>query len=204
MSAIFTPSIGMSGLFELKEPFNNLLIPQVSYTCRSLRTLSEIAASGEKIWERFYEPYQVSVEAYQADLANNICIVGLQAGTGEMADVPESFITALPDPNGVLYTPITLGVYLGAVEDSFALDGIVTQIENAVQAALGVKPQVKGIVSGQSVILSHLENERLLAARAAVKVQIESDYARAERLARELVQARDKIAALENFIRTNG
>ena len=201
MTEISTPSIGMSGLFEFKEPYHTLLIAQVSYTCRSLRTLSDIAASGEQIWERYYEPYGVTVEAYQQDLANNVCIVGLQAGTGEWAYVPESFIASIPDPNGIAYTPVMLGVYLGAVEDTFALDGITTQIESVVQATLGVKPQIRGAVVGQSVILSHTEHERLLASRASLKTSKESDYARAQRLQTELSAAQEKIAQLSDYIK---
>lgn len=202
MAEITTPSIGMSGVFELKDPFHTLLIAQVSYTCRSLRTLSDIAASGEQIWERYYEPYKVSIEAYQQDLTNNVCIVGLQAGTGEWAYVPESFIASVPDPNGVMYTPVMLGVYLGAVEDTFSLDGLQAQIESLVQATLGVKPQIKGVAAGQSVILSHEEHDRLVAARASLKTSHESDYARAARLERELTQAKDKIMSLETYIKT--
>lgn len=200
MADITTPGIGMSGLYELKEPYHNLLISQVSYTCRSLRTLSDIAAAGEQIWERYYEPYAVSVEVYQQDLANNVCIVGLQAGTGEWAYVPESFIAAIPDPNGITYTPVMLGVYLGALEDTFPLNGITTQIESLVQASLGVKPQVRGVVVGQSVILSHDEHERLTVARNALKTSQESDYARAQRLQTELTKANEKIAQLSLHI----
>lgn len=191
----------MSGLFELKEPYNTLIIPHVSYTCRSLRTLSEIAAAGEQIWERFYEPYNVTVEAYQQDLSNNICIVTLQAGTGEFVDVPESFILSIPDPNGVTYTPVMLGVYLGALEDTYPLDGLKTQIESLVKATLGVKPDIRGAVVGQSVILSHDEHSRLQTALAALKTSDESDYARAQRLQAELTQAKEKIAQMNTFIR---
>jgi hypothetical protein len=201
MSDITTPGIGMSGLFILQDPFHQVLIPQVSYTCRSLRTLSDIAAAGEQIWERFYQPYNVPIDLYQRDLANNICIVGLQAGTGEWAFVPESFITAIPDPNGITYTPVMLGVYLGAVEDTFSLSSITSEIESLIQATIGVKPQIQGVVVGQSVILSHEEHNRLIAARAALKTSDESDYARAQRLQTQLTEATEKIAQLSEYIK---
>lgn len=203
MADTLTPGIGVSGLYTLKDPYHQMLIPQVSYTCRSLRTLSDIAASGEKIWERFYEPYKVTTEAYQKDLASNICIVGLQAGTGEWAYVPASFIDKMPDPNGVMYSPVMMGVYLGAVEDTFPLDGLQAQIKSIVQATLGVEPQIKAAVTGQPVILTHAQHERLLVARAALKKNNESDYARAERLQRELIQAQETVAALSKFIQEN-
>jgi hypothetical protein len=199
----FIPQIGAVGVFTLLAPYDALLTPQVAYTCRSLRMLSDIAASGDLIWERYYEPHGVSAEAYQEDLANNVCIVGLQAGTGEWVYVPSSFIASAPDINGVLYTPVVLGVSLGPLPDSFQLDGLIGRIEGLVQSAVGVKPTIKGVIISQPAIISHEESARLEAIRLEAVIDNESDYSKLQRALDDLQATRSKLQQLEAWVKNN-
>lgn len=199
----YIPQIGAVGVFTLGAPYDSQLTPQVAYTCRSIRMLSDIAAAGELIWERYYEPLGVSEEAYREDLANNACIVGLHAGTGEWVYVPSSFIVSAPDINGVLYSPVLLGVSLGPIPDTYQLDGLVSRIENVVEATLGIKPTVKGVLISQPALIPYEEAERLENARQATITDNESDYSKLQRALSDLSLTQSKLQQLEAWVKAN-
>ncbi len=199
----FVPQIGAVGVYTLAAPYDSQLTPQVAYTCRSLRELSDIAAAGETIWERYYEPLGVSQEAYQQDLADNVCIVGLHAGTGEWVYVPSSFIVKAPDINGVLYSPVVLGVSLGAIPDTYQLDGLISRIESMVEATIGIKPTIKGMLISQPALISYEESERLEAVRQAAITDNESDYSKLQQALSALALTQSKLQQLEAWVKNN-
>lgn len=199
----YIPQIGAVGVFTLAAPFDTQITPQVAYTCRSLRMLSDIAAAGELVWERYYLPLGVSPTEYQQDLADNVCIVGLHAGTGEWVYVPSSFIIKAPDVNGVLYSPVVLGVHLGPVPDTYQLDGLISRIESLVEASLGIKPTIKGMLISQPAIVSHEDSERLEAVRTAAITDNKSDYAKLQKALSELQTTRSSLQQLETWVKSN-
>lgn len=198
----YIPQLNAVGVYTLKAPYDSLVTPQVAYTCRSLRSLSDIAAAGDLIWEQYYEPLGVSMETYQQDLSDNVFIVGLQAGTGEWIYVPSSHILKAPDLNGVLYSPVLLGVNLGPVPDTMQLDGLIAKIQNVVEASIGIMPQIKGVLISQPALVPLEDSKRLEEIRAAKITDAESDYAKVQRLTSELEVTRSKLAELEAWVRT--
>lgn len=199
----FVPQIGAVGVYTLAAPFDTQITPQVAYTCRSLRELSDIAAAGETIWERYYEPFGVSQTVYQQDLADNVCIVGLHAGTGEWVYVPSSHIIKAPDINGVLYSPVVLGVSLGAIPDSYQLDGLISRISNVVEATLGIKPTIKGMLISQPAIIPYEESERLEEVRRTAISDNESDYSKLQQATAALQATQSKLQQLEAWVKNN-
>lgn len=197
----YIPQLGAVGVYALQAPFDTLLTPQVAYTCRSLRMLSDIAASGELVWERFYAPLNVSEQLYLLDLNANVCIVGLQAGTGEWIYVPSSFILKAPDVNGVLYSPVVLGVNLGPIKDSYQLDGLIGKLEGVVEAVIGIKPVIKGVLISQPAVVSYENSAKIEAARAKMVTDTQSDYSKVQSLTAELTAVRVKLKALEDYIK---
>lgn len=199
----YIPQIGAVGVFTLAAPYDSQLTPQVAYTCRSLRMLSDIAASGELIWERYYQPLNVSETVYQQDLADNVCIVGLHAGTGEWVYVPSSFILSAPSINGVMYSPVILGVSLGPIPDSYQLDGLIEKVEGVVQAVLGIKPVIKGMLISQPALVSHEEAVRLESVRTAAITDNQSDYSKLQQALSDLQLTRSKLQQLEAWVKNN-
>lgn len=198
----YIPQLSAVGVYTLKAPFDTLITPQVAYTCRSLRMLSDIAASGELIWERFYAPLGVTEQTYMQDLSANVCIVGLQAGTGEWVYVPSSHIEKAPDVNGVTYSPVLLGVNLGPVLDSYQLDGLIGKIEGVVQSVMGITPTIKGVLISQPAIVSYEESARIEAARKLLITDAQSDYAKVQALSREVQTLRLQLKSMEAYVKT--
>lgn len=161
----YRPNIGDSGFFVLKAPYDVLITPKTLYTCQSVRTINDFISAGESVYDKFYSPLEVSTDQYQQDLADNVYIVGLQAGTGEWAFVPSSFIEKAPENNGVKYIPVVLGISLGAIPDTYNLESIIAQCKDIVISTLGIESEVKGVVVGSPKYLTEEEHELLTQAR---------------------------------------
>jgi len=162
----YKPIIGDSGFFTLKSPYDVLLTPKTFYTVQSVRTINDFIASGQSVYDKYYSPLGVSMDQYNQDLFDNVYIVGLQAGTGELAYVPSSFIAGAPDNNGVKYIPVVIGVSLGAIQDSYNLESIISQIQSIITNTLGIDDaQVKGVVVGSPKWFTTDESDLLEAAR---------------------------------------
>lgn len=198
---MYTPRIGDSGVFTLKEPFQILVTPQVIYTCRSIRTINDILATGVQVYEKYYQALGVSEATYLDDAANNVCIIGLQAGTGEWIYVPETYITAAPNTSGVKYSSIVLGVGLGAIPDELNLEGLISTISEIVYESIGVQPKIKAVLVSQPAFIDHDKHDRLEQARKAKITNNETLFAKSNRLATENDELQSKIKQLEEYIK---
>ena len=198
---MYTPLIGDSGIFTLDDPFSVLVTPQVIYTVRSIRTMNDIIAAGALPYEKYYQPLGISQDKYLLDAGNNVCIIGLQAGTGEWIYVPQSYIKEPPKTTGVKYSSIVLGIGLGAIPDSLNLEFLETSIGEIVYSTLGINPKIKAVLVSQPAFIAHEKHERLEQARQAKITRKETDYAKVKRLEEENKLLRDKIAILEDFIK---
>lgn len=196
----FTPDIGQSGIYKLVFPFDTLVTPKVVYTCRSLRTINDILAAGEEIFDTYYKSIGLTKTDYERDAKANVCIVGLQSGTGEWIYVPTSYIELAPNMNGVKYTSLVLGVSLGPLPDKFNLEGLIAIFKDATTATIGVTPEVKGIVVSQPAILSREEHDRLTLARNEKITQNRTDYSRVREQTQLIARLNAKIEALEKYI----
>lgn len=196
----FTPDIGQSGIYKLVFPFDTLVTPKIVYTCRSLRTINDILAAGEEIFDTYYKSIGLTKTDYERDAKANVCIVGLQSGTGEWIYVPTSYIELAPNMNGVKYTSLVLGVSLGPLPDKFNLEGLIAIFKDATTATIGVTPEVKGIVVSQPAILSREEHDRLTLARNEKITQNRTDYSRVREQTQLITQLNAKIEALEKYI----
>ena len=161
----YKPQQGDVGFFNLKPPYNVLLTPKTLYTCQSVRSINDFIASGESVYDKYYGPLNVSNDQYQQDVADNVCIIGLQAGTGEWVYVPNSFIESAPTNNGVKYISVVVGLSLGALPDTYNLESIISQCKDLISGTLGIDSEVKGVVVGSPKWFTNEEHELLEKAR---------------------------------------
>ena len=198
---MYTPLIGDSGTYTLKEPYNVLVTPQVIYTCRSIRSMNDIAAAGVSVFEKYYQSLGIGENIYLEDAANNVSIIGLQAGTGEWIYVPQTFILKPPNTSGVKYSSIVLGVGLGAIPDEMNLEDLTATIKEVVLASIGVESKVKAVLVSQPAFISHDKHERLELARQAKTKQDESLFTQVKQLQSDNAKLASKIQELETYIR---
>lgn len=199
----FVPSIGMSGVFELRTPYAGLVTPKALYTVRSLRTINDVLAAGEKPFEAYYQSVGLDKIAYERDFKLNTIIVGLQAGTGEWIYVPQTYVARAPNTSGVRYATIVLGVNLGPIPDAFNLEAVKAEVSDVIVKNLGVVPEIKGTMPGQPSIITQDQHEQLERARVAKKTQFAPTSVRVTQLEAELSVANRKIRELEAWIVEN-
>jgi hypothetical protein len=197
------PAIGVKGRFVLAAPFAAKLLPNTSYTCVAVRRLEDVVAAGEDPQALYYTPNGLDAARYNADLADNVCIVSLQAAIGEWLYVPSSSITAMPDQGGVPYTVTALAVNLGAIPNSLNLLYLKNQISEVVAATLGVvAPPIHAVALSPTTNVSQTEHDTLEAAREANRVETVTDRANLLAVTAQRDAALTRIAQLENQLKT--
>ena len=197
------PPIGTKGIFVLEEPFQQRLVEKVAYTCQAVRSIRDTIASGSDPFSEYYEPFELSKEQYEGDVANGAAIVSLQSGVGDWLYVPSTFIKSYPDMNGVMYTPIVLGISLGAVPDEMNLSALKSDIEALVRDTIGINSTVKSVVAGLPTLVPQEDHRVATAARAEMITRSNTDRSRLL-AAQETVNALTlKVQELEAYIQDN-
>lgn len=198
---VYKPSVGDSGKFTLLSPFSQYLTPEAIYTCRSIRTINDIVASGEPVYERYYKLADISETKFKLDAANNVCIIGLQAGTGEWIYVPETYISEAPTSNGIKYIPVVIGVNIGSIPIDLDIKPLMKMLADVSQSSLGIEPQVKPVIMTQPALISNEDHIRLNIARQANITNKKTDFLKAIELNNENIRLKAQIKALEEYIR---
>ncbi len=197
----YKPNQGDAGFFNLKAPFSGLINPDSLYTCQSVRSINDYIASGESVYDKYYAPLKISDDEYQQDIADNVCIVGLQAGIGEWVYVPTSYILTAPINNGVKYIPVVMGISLGPIPDDYNLEAIKQQMLDIALNTFGVEAEVKGAVVGSPKWLTNEEHELLEVARREKITGSTSSIVLARMYAAENESLRKVIAEYEKILK---
>lgn len=196
------PAIGVKGRYVLASPFDVKLLANTSYTCVAVRRLEDIVAAGEDPQALYYTANSVTVERYRQDLADNVCLVSLQASIGEWVYVPSSFITAMPDQGGIPYTVTALAVSLGAIPNALNLSYLKSQMAELAVATLGVStPSVHAVALSPTSNVSQGEHEALEAARQANRSEATTDRAKLLEAISQRDAALTRIQQLETQIK---
>jgi hypothetical protein len=197
------PELNATGIFTLREPFSTLIPPQTRYTVKGVRKLSEIIASGEDPFEKYYSIVGVTKVDYDLDVVADISIVVLSSETGQWLYVPSTSIISYPDVNGVVYTSIVLAIALGPVADMDSLTPLKTSLVNVVKDALGVNSQVEEITVSPPAIVPYAQHLLIQNARDALKVTNMSDRAKYVSLLAKFDACTARVIELENYIKAN-
>lgn len=198
------PPNGLAGVYDLRSPFAEKILPNVKYTCDSARGIAELINNGTDPFTAYYEPEGISPEQYEHDVSAGMVIVSLMGEQGIWVDVPSTYISKMPDLNGTSYTPLIAAIRLGATEDSQDLTIVKQRLKDVVVEELGVVSDVELVVYGLSTLLTQQEHEGLLASRLAARTENETDRARwlAEKQRADSLQQR--VTALEQALIAKG
>lgn len=196
------PAVGTSGLFELSEPFDTLLIANTNYTCKSVRSLSEMNANNEDPLASIYRELGLTEDHYTADLRVDMRIVSLQAGNGHWVHVPVKYIKKYPDTNGVPYTTMGIAIELAAVPVGTSMDSLVTEIQDLIRGYLGVASAVRVVPTSYTRIVPDDEHRTIQQKRKADGVlQGQTLWQRYRTLQGQYDKLQQHNVALEKYIR---
>ena len=199
----YVPQIGTTGLYSLLPPFNTQLVADTLYSCIAVRKLSDILAAGGDPFAEFYEPHDIDASKYEADVAMDVCIVSLQAGSHVVLRVPSSYITGLPNIGGVPYLTMALGISLGSIPNKLDLTYIKSKIRDDVAEYMGVESEIHEMAISLPILLSNEQAQIVETARQAKIGTVVTDWSKylAEKALRE--SAEQRIQELEAFIKAN-
>jgi hypothetical protein len=201
MTTPLNPNIGASGLWSLVTPFDQLLLPDVAYSCVAVRLLADIIASGGDPFTLYYEPQNLAQTDYQNDVAAGAAIVSLQATGGNWVHVPSTYISQMPNANNIPYRGIVLGVNLGALPDSLDLSYLKSQVSAVVQDTIGVVPAaVTSLAVTPKTLISPAEDASITASRQALMAANGTPTAQLIAARAQIATLQQQIAALSQFI----
>lgn len=194
------PTIGSSGLWKLKAPFDTLLIANLSYTCKEVRNLSAFIANGADVFTEHYEPRGLTQELYQQHINADISMITLMSSTGSWLIVPSPYIDGWPSNDIVPYVLLGMVVTLGALPNTIDPGFLEPVVKNAITAALGHEPEIQFVALSAVSNKVYSEHEALENLRKSNIRNDNSDYVRRLKAETDLVAARAQIAALQKFI----
>lgn len=201
MTVTLIPEVGAVGSFKLSAPFNSIISSTARLECKSIRKISELLAVSENVFNNYYKNNNLTIQDYERDRAADICILGLMTENGKWFYVPNSYLLAYPNLNGVPYSKIIMGVSLGAIPHSLDLEPIKTIISDIVFNTLGIKPQIELVSASQTALIDYDDHDKIENARKSKIILDKPTELRLAEMTRMRNEAVDKIVILENHIK---
>jgi len=203
MTFSILPVIGSSGFYDLAAPFDVEVIDKIEYTCKAIRRISDYLANNEDPKASIYDVYGIDEAVYEEDLSKDNYIVSLQSRKGHWLYVPSRYILSYPSVNGIPYRSVMLGVSLPPLPVSQDLTAVLSDIKDLVENSLGVSVAVRQVETSMNVLVDYNVHEVTQQER---NIHIEGRstlYARNVALREENDLLIQKVASLENYIKSN-
>lgn len=195
------PTIGSSGYFVLRSPFDSLILTGERYTCKAVRKMADFITNNEKPLDDIYIANGLTEVQYQEDLKNDVVIVSLQAATGHWVYVPATYINTLPLVNGIPYRTLMLGVSLPALPADRDLSHLEVSVKNLVTDSLGVLALTKFVETSKVVLIDSDKHRLTEATRAAVSDGGVTDRARLGKALLDNQRLLQQIQILQDYIK---
>ena len=193
--------LGTSGLWSLSAPFNVMLKAGTPYTVIGIRNIAEIIAAGDDPETDYYTSNNLTTAVYLNDLNNNVSILSLQNGAGDLVYVPNSFVNNYPDLGGVPYRVLALTINLGAIPDAMSLSNLISKVQDDVLELVGINAIAKVAALSPVTLLNSGYAASIEAARVAKVGTVITDYTKYVQTNLLLTNARQKISMLEALLK---
>lgn len=201
---LYTPPFGLEGLYQLKAPFDTKLVPSLAYKCTAVRSVSDLTSSGVDVFAQIYQPENLTIDVYNADLAAGMVVVTLESSSSNVVYVPNTYIVGAPDLGGVPYKTIILGVMLSIMPENVDLSNIKAKIIADVADLIGVETDVKTIIGSGRLLLTKAVADATEATRQTRIATTTTDAAQKLALQTQLTEALTQNQALSAYITSLG
>lgn len=197
------PTVGSAGHYDLAAPFDSIIVANQQYTCKEVRTISGMIANNEDPLKSVYVPAGLTEDNYKDDLAVDMRIVSLQAGTGHWVYVPARYITKFPDTNGVPYRHMGIAVQLPPVPANIDMSYMLSEIQALVKGYIGVDPVIRLAETSYTVMVPDAEHKTLqLRRQAAATTQGSTLWHRLRTLQTNYDALKAQHEKLEEYVKT--
>jgi len=197
------PRPGMTGSWLLAVPYTTSVNPNVEYSCTSVKTINSLIAEGVDVKALYYTPYGLGETEYQADVALNHCIIGIQAITGKTVSFPSSYLLGFPNANAVVYSCLILSIALSPIPESMNLTSLKADIADLVLSRTGIKNEVKIANHSAPHLVSQAKHTLLEAARLARITAAKPMVGQIQALQQEVLNLQQQNAVLAAYIAAN-
>ena len=196
-------TVGMKGVVISTAPFDTVINPRLIHECIGVETINGLLAKGMEPFADIYEPNSIDEDTFNTHADSNVRIITFQSATGEIHSIPELYIEALPDANGVPYRCIMLGVSLSAIPDDMDITDLKTEVGDMIFDYLGVRSEIKEVAYGEPSILTQAEHAAVELARVANVTNNVSSRLKVVQLTATVDELTQKIQVLEDYIKAN-
>lgn len=203
MELKYVPSLGMSGLFELRAPYDALINPTAQYKCVAVESLTNAVNSGSDPKQNIYLASLDTEANYLLDLQKEVYLITIATGIGNQIIFPSSALLSVPNGEGVIYRNTVLCIALSAVHELMDLSVLQRQISDMVYTSIGVSSTTLTTTIGAPTILTTEQHNSVMASRALVATRKDSEMYRNLQLQNENAALVLKIAQLESYILKN-
>jgi hypothetical protein len=192
--------MGVSGDWTLKAPLDTKITPNLAYTCKSLRKISEMVANGIDVLNLVYIPNGLTQDDYNDGVANDWSVVTLQAASGLMVLVPSPWLAGWPSADSVPYVVMGMIINLGAIPNTIDPTFLTDKVEPVIKAALGLDPEIHYATLSETATKTWDDHVAQENARTAAITDENSDYIKRVNAEADLAAAQAQIAALQQVI----
>lgn len=196
----FLPSIGMMGLWALKDPYGALVMPTTQYTCVKIQSLGASVNAGEDPLTNVYLISGATQADFDLDVAADAYLITIQSELGDLVVFPNSALISLPNTDGVLYRNLVLSISLSAISDHTDLTTLQQRVSDLVLNSVGVKSTTYITQVGGVSVLSSDQSAAMESARQLNITDAASPLYQLGVVTTQLTQAQQRIAALEHYI----
>lgn len=200
MATELLPAIGASGSWTLKPPYDTQLISGLAYTCKAIRKLSEVVATGIDAKAEYYDANGIDPSVYDANVAADISIVTLTSSSGNWLFVPTPYLSGWPTGDAVPYVVLGMIVNLGALPNTLDPTFLIEKVSNVITSNLGNVPDIEFVALSEVTNKTWDVHEGLEAARQNNITDDNTDYIRRVNAEAALATAQATIQALQQFI----
>lgn len=192
--------VGQQGLFTLASPFSTVYtISDELLTVTSIQSIGQLIANNVNIMNVYFQPYGLNQTQYTSFLNSNGVIVALQNSGGQTYYVPSTFISSLPNPNGVQYRYMGLNVVLGPLKVNYAMSTLIDTLNTIIGDLIGITPSITPVELSPVKLISLEQSDQIEAIRNAnINSPNSITYYQ-----NQLNIAQQQIDSLENFIIQN-
>lgn len=204
MSNELLPGIDASGIWKLKAPYDTKLIPDLAYTCKAVRKLSEVVSSGTDVKADCYTAYEIPDTTYDEHVAADISIITLVSSSGNSLAVPSPYLDGWPSSDVVPYVVLGMLINLGAIPNTIDPTYLTDKVTNVISTTLGHVPTIEYLALSEVKNVAFDQHTALENLRQSNITDNNTDYIRRLNAEDELAKARAEIAALQQFIINSG
>lgn len=201
MSVKKSIQINMRGVFTLKEPFH--ADANFEYRVESIRTFDELRGLRIDPFFEYYNKNGLDRDTYQRDINNDELIVTLLSDRVDPIYVPTSFMVSLPATDSVPYSHLVLGVSLGLLPNTFDTSNLEDLVSSLVTEYTGIVSRVEVVKTPTTGIVTPTQHRLIKTARQSAITNRNTIYSRWLTAVSELAEARQHIAALEQYLIDN-